>query len=182
MLERPKPAKVLLGDRVLITVGVLGGAGDGVNPRPLPVVDGARELRVLPVAPGVGAVVGDRRAQHADGVGPHHRAVRVDAGRMRLKLGRRCARRHRALAAMRLLVLAAGVVFLGVRDGRKLQPGKRQHEGEGCCDLRGELHGRSPVRGGWSGSSVIIVRKKDPPPLSGIIPVRRDGGRHAPRR
>ena len=117
----------------LIAVGVFGGARDVVNERPVPIVDGACELGVLPMTPGVGAVAGDGRAHHPQGVRPDHRTVRVDTGRVRLEFRRRGARRHRALSAVGLLVL--GVALFGVRDGRELQPGKRQHEREGCGEL-----------------------------------------------
>src|SRR5215831_8390576 len=60
-----------LGDRVLIAVRVLGGAGDAVDLVPVPVVDGARELGVLPAPPRALAPADDGRAHDADGMLSH---------------------------------------------------------------------------------------------------------------
>src|SRR6185437_9325427 len=165
-----KPGERLLGDRVLIAVRVFGGAADGMGQVPVPVIDGPRELGVLPVAPGALAATHDGRAQYADRMLTDHRTMRVSAWRVRLESRRRRAWRHLALLVplvplmsfvsfvavvsfmsfvafvplmsfMSFVVLAA---LLGARDGGGVEPGERQHEREWGAELGGELHGGSP--------------------------------------
>src|SRR6185437_14289594 len=144
-----KPGERLLGDRVLIAVRVFGGAADGIGQVPVPVIDGPRELGVLPVAPGALAATHDGRAQYADRMLTDHRTMRVSAWRVRLESRRRRAWRNLALLVplvplmsfVSFVVLAA---LLGARDGGGVEPGERQHEREWGAELGGELHGGSP--------------------------------------
>src|SRR6185437_5662346 len=149
-----KPGERLLGDRVLIAVRVFGGAADGIGQVPVPVIDGPRELGVLPVAPGALAATHDGRAQYADRMLTDHRTMRVSAWRVRLESRRRRAWRHLALlvplvplvsfmsfvAFVSLMSFVSFVVLaalLGARDGGGVEPGEGQHEREWGAELGG---------------------------------------------
>ena len=72
-----------LRHRVLVAVRILGGARDGANHPPIPIVEGSRELGMPPAPPGGLPSGHDTRRENAHGVLSHDRAVRMSPRRVR---------------------------------------------------------------------------------------------------
>jgi hypothetical protein len=74
---KTKPRCRCLAHRILIAVGILGDTGNGMNAGPVPVVNGAREVRVVPVCPCASPMGDDPGCEHAHGMLTYDRAMRM---------------------------------------------------------------------------------------------------------
>ena len=77
-----EPRRSGLRNRVLIAVGVLGDARNVVHGGPVPVVDGTRELGVVPVNPSATSVCDGSGCEHADRMLAYDGAVGMNSLRM----------------------------------------------------------------------------------------------------